>query len=214
MSFLSPIECECSYIQNVYSDGAHNDSSPHGHTCTAFIEYSKTLDLSKRSDLHKFKFVNLLMLIVTGWTRFLHFGYIVIEIILTWYQDKAWIFLATSAIPILAFTLFNAFVSVIPSYKRFMKFLHKSVEYETLPDDTSDIKRRQSVVQLEMVANEMLFEDSLDMTDRVQLFFESMEKRKRVDRRQTMPARKMNWRSVRSMRRLSTSNLPSSFKDD
>ena len=154
------------------------------------------------------------MLLLNGWTRFLHFGYIVIEIILTWYQDKAWIFLSTSAIPILAFTLFNAFVSVIPSYKRFMKFLHKSVEYESLPDDTSDSKRRQSVVQLEMVANEMLFEDSLDMTDRVQLFFESMEKRERVDRRQTMPARKMNWRSVRSMRRLSTSNIPSSFKDD
>ena len=154
------------------------------------------------------------MLLLNGWTRFLHFGYIVIEIILTWYQDRAWIFLSTSAIPILAFTLFNAFVSVIPSYKRFMKFLNKSVEYESLPDDTSDIKRRQSVVQLEMVANEMLFEDSLDMTDRVQLFFESMEKRERVDRRQTMPARKMNWRSIRSMRRLSTSNLPSSFKDD
>ena len=102
------------------------------YTCTALIEYSKTLDLSKKSDLHKFKFVNLLMLLLNGWTRFLHFGYIVIEIILTWYQDRAWIFLSTSAIPILAFTLFNAFVSVIPSYKRFMKFLNKSVFFITI----------------------------------------------------------------------------------
>ena len=78
-----------------------------GATMIAFIEYSKTLDLSKAKDLRKFKFVNLLMLIMNVWTRCLHFGYIVIQIILVWYRDEAWIFLKTSALPIIVFTLFS-----------------------------------------------------------------------------------------------------------
>jgi len=170
----------------------------------AFIEYSKTLDLSKAKDLRKFKFVNLLMLILNVWTRCLHFGYIVIQIILVWYRDEAWMFLKTSALPIIVFTLFNAFVSVIPTYQRFMKFLHKSIEHESLPKDASEKMRRQSVANLEIVANEMLMEGSLDMNDRVQLFFQSLEKREKMDRRQTMPAQKINWRSAKFMRALST----------
>jgi len=175
-----------------------------GATMIAFIEYSKTLDLSKASDLRKFKLVNLLMLILNMWTRFLHFGYIVIQIILVWYRDEAWMFLKTSALPIIVFTLFNAFVSVIPTYQRFMKFLHKSIEHESLPKDASEKMRRQSVANLELVANEMLMEGSLDMNDRVQLFFQSLEKREKMDRRQTMPAQKINWRSAKFMRALST----------
>lgn len=197
----------CQYTWSSVSNNTVN------YICKALIEYSKSLDLTKANDLRKFKFVNAIILILNGWTRFLHFGYIVIEIIITWYNDKAYTFLATAGLPIVAFTFFNAFVSVIPSWQRFKKFYDKSVEYESLPADASDTRRRQSVAQLEMVAQEMLFEGSLDMNDRVQLFFESLEGRKIADRRQTMPARKINWRSARMMRGLSMPYMPSNKED-
>ena len=169
----------------------------------ALYEYSKMLDISKANDLRKFKFINLAALVVNLWTRAFHFIYIVVSIILVWIEDKAWRFIVFGALPIVVFTFFNIFFSTIPAYKRYKKFINKSIELESLPADAPEVKRRQSVAALELVANEIIFEGTLNMTDRVGMFLESLDSssRPKVDRRQTMPARRMSkWKSHRLMR--------------
>ena len=54
----------------------------------------------------------------------------------------------------------SLFGSVIPFYKRFMKFLHKSVEYESISPSEPDEKRQKSMANLEDAVAELLIEES------------------------------------------------------
>ena len=94
--------------------------------------------------------------------------------------------------------IFNAVFVVIPTYQRYMKFLRVSAEHDSLPLDASEKQRRQSIVQLEAV-REVLVE--YDLEDRILSFLDSLNDRKKVERRMTLPPRAMKtWRSTRMMR--------------
>jgi hypothetical protein len=161
-------------------------------------EYSKLLDIAKANDLWKFKVCNFLMLALYVWTRLIHWIYLSAHMTLTWYHDKAWTFMAVGAVMILLFSFFNAVFIVIPTYQRYMKFLRVSAEHDSLPLDASEKQRRQSIIQLE-AAREVLVE--YDLEDRILSFLDSLNDKKKVERRMTLPPRSMKtWRSTRMMR--------------
>ena len=94
--------------------------------------------------------------------------------------------------------VFNAVFVVIPTYQRYMKFLRVSAEHDSLPLAASEKQRRQSIIQLE-AAREVLVE--YDLEDRILSFLGSLNDRKKVERRMTLPPRAMKtWRSTRMMR--------------
>ena len=175
------------------------------------LEYTKLLDISQTNDLRKFKMCNFLMLVFAIWSRLVHWVYLSVHMILTWYHDKAWTFLAVGSIMILVFSLFNAFGVVIPLYERYMKFLRVSAEHESLPHDAPELQRRQSMAQLD-VASSLLLANSLE--DRYISFLTSLENRKKIDRRQSMPPLAMeHLASVRMMRYGEGSN-PQTWKEE
>ena len=105
----------------------------------------------------------------------------------------------------------HAFGVVIPLYKRYMKFLRVSAEHESLPHDAPELQRRQSMAQLD-VASSLLLANSLE--DRYISFFTSLENRKKIDRRQSMPPLAMeHLASVRMMRYGEGSN-PQTWKEE
>jgi hypothetical protein len=176
------------------------------------IEYSKLLDISKSNDLWKFKLCNFLVLAIAMWTRVIHWVYLSVHMILTWYHDKAWTFLVVGSIMILLFSFFNAVGQVIPMYQRYMKFLRVSAEHESLPIGASDKVRRQSMVQLN-AATTLLLENSLE--DRINSFLNSLENREKVNRRQSMPPLAVeNLASVRMMRYASVRVPTQTWKEE
>ena len=161
-------------------------------------EYSKLLDIAKANDLWKFKVCNFLMLALYVWTRLIHWIYLSAHMTLTWYHDKAWTFMAVGAVMILLFSFFNAVFIVIPTYQRYMKFLGVSAKHIFLPLDASEKQMSQSIIQLE-AAREVLVE--YDLEDRIMSFLDSLNDRKKVERRMTLPPRALKtWRSTRMMR--------------
>jgi hypothetical protein len=112
------------------------------------LEYTKLLDISQTNDLRKFKMCNFLMLVFAIWSRLVHWVYLSVHMILTWYREKAWSYLAVGSIMILRFSLFNAVGQIIPMYQRYMKFLRVSAEHESLLIGASKNESRQSMVQL------------------------------------------------------------------
>jgi hypothetical protein len=147
-------------------------------------EYSKLLDITKANDLWKFKVCNFLMLALYVWTRLLHWIYLSAHMMLTWYHDEAWTFMAVGAIMILLFSFFNTVFIVIPMHQRYMKFLRVSTEHDSLPLDASEKQRRDSIIQRE-AAREVLIE--FDLEDRILSFLDSLNDRKKVERRMTLP---------------------------
>ena len=62
----------------------------------------------------------LLLAVDNGWTRGLHWLYLVVDIYVTWWNDER-TFMVVGAVPILLFSCFNIFLLVIPAWKRFLK---------------------------------------------------------------------------------------------
>lgn len=186
-------------------------------------EYAKLLDIKKASDLRQFKVINLILLISMVWTRCLHWTYNIIQVMVIWYNDKAWTFLAVGCVPLTLFTFFNAMACVLPMYKRFIKFLHKSADVESLPSDASEKMKTQSMMDLEDAIDELILEDAnADMQTnlvtaldaRVNAFMESLEGREKLVRRKTMPPlrKRGTWSSARMIRGLSVP--ASAWKED
>jgi len=116
-------------------------------------EYSKLLDIRKPNELRQFKICNFVLFVFMTWTRFFHWTYLCGSILLTFYRDENWLFLAAGIVPILVFSLFNALFMVIPFTERFVKFMYASAEYESLPEGT---KRRQSLIRLESTVTDLM----------------------------------------------------------
>ena len=167
-------------------------------------EYGKLLNVKKPDDLHRFKIVNILKVIIGVWTRGIHFIYLVTLAMISWYNDKAWTFLCVGSPVLLAFTGFNYMMILKPVIKTYMKFRNASAEYEALPADASDEQKRKSLANLGDLARELIEEtDIIHPTDQFTAFFQSLQERKgKLDRRQTMTPRQkmMSMRSMRSMR--------------
>ena len=108
--------------------------------------------------------------------------------------------MAGGALPVLAFSFLNVFMIMIPTYKRFMKFLKKSAEHEALPPDASEKVRRQSLATLQKVSSELTAFEEEDMVDHLLEVLELFEGRE-VERRQMVPPKQMRaLLSSRSMR--------------
>lgn len=163
-------------------------------------EYSRLLDISQPNQLRQFKLVNFINLALAIWQRCLHWIYLSAQIVSVWYQEEAWGFLIVGTPLVFLFSYFNTFFMVIPMYKKFMKFYHKSADYDSLPADAPASRRRMSAVQLEEAAAELT--EPIDVTDRMETFLESLRGRRKMDRRQTMPAvrGRMNRASIRNLR--------------
>jgi hypothetical protein len=115
-------------------------------------EYTRVLDISIPSQLRKFQRLTLMGLLVNVWTRGKQWTILCIQFFMVWYEHKAWAFLAVGSVLMLLFSAFNVFLNIVPYYKRYTKFLQVSVEYAALPVDTSNERRRASLVALENVA--------------------------------------------------------------
>merc|ERR1712176_1080633 len=147
------------------------------------------LDITKQRDLTQFKICNFVMLVVCIWTRVIHFFWNVFEIFLVWYRDRNWLFMTVGCIPILVFSVFNVFMVVIPTYKRFFKFLHKNAEYKSLPADASEADRRKSIAAMDETAIALLA-GGYDYPAGIMAAYvlDALEKpsTKRIEKRQTM----------------------------
>ena len=93
-------------------------------------EYTKILDISKPGNLRQFKFLNFFAFVVMLWTRVIHWAYLCFDFFITWYQDGAYWFLAVGLPVSMLFTAFSYLLVVKPYYKKFVKFLGVSAEYE------------------------------------------------------------------------------------
>lgn len=80
----------------------------------------------------------------------------------------------------MAFSGFSYLFCVEPFYKKFIKFLHVSAEYEALPPDASPDTRRSSAIQLDIARAELLEAEVVD--------WESLFQRREMTRRQSVPA--------------------------
>lgn len=166
-------------------------------------EYGKLLDISKPNELRQFKIINILKLILFGWTRGIHFIYLVALALHGFYVDEAWSFLIVATPLLLAFFFgINLCFILLPAVKTYLKFRNASAEYEALPKDASEKQRATSMANLEDVARELIEEtENIDPTDRLAMFIDSLQERKgKIEKRQTMPTRQM-LTSMRSMRR-------------
>lgn len=145
----------------------------------AIGEITKLLDISKPKQLYAFKALNFIALITMGWTRVIHWTYNTTALFITFYNDRAWAFLFFGIMISIGFTAFSYLCCVKPFYKKFIKFLNVSAEYEALPADASPDKRRSSVIQLNLAVAELLDAE----VQPVELLFQ----RREVSRRQSVP---------------------------
>jgi len=145
----------------------------------AIGEITKLLDISKPKQLYAFKALNFIALITMVWTRVIHWTYNTTALFITFYNDRAWTFLFFGIMISIGFTAFSYLCCVKPFYKKFVKFLNVSAEYEALPADASPDKRRSSVIQLNLAVAELLDAE----VQPVELLFQ----RREVSRRQSVP---------------------------
>mmetsp|Transcript_633 Transcript_633/g.1029 ORF Transcript_633/g.1029 Transcript_633/m.1029 type:complete len:383 (-) Transcript_633:1580-2728(-) len=142
-------------------------------------EITKLLDVTNPRHLRLFKALNFIAFVTMVWTRMIHWTYLTTSLFVTWYNDKAYAFLFFGVLISGAFTLFNYVLCVKPFYRKFVKFLHVSAEYEALPPNASADQRRSSVIQLNLARAELIEAELAD--------FQSLFQTREVSRRQSVP---------------------------
>eukprot|EP00804_Cyclotella_cryptica_P013529 CCRYP_017245-RA/>CCRYP_017245-RA protein AED:0.44 eAED:0.44 QI:148/1/1/1/1/1/2/114/434 len=149
----------------------------------ALGEYTKLLNVNEPKQLGRFKIANLVALVTMTWTRVFHWTYLCGQLFVTWYNDRAWVFLVFGVILSIGFSMFSFLVCVKPFYKKFIKLLHVSEEYEKLPLDAAIELRRASTVNLELAVAELLEEnETRDLSHVMESIFASRQ----VSRRHTV----------------------------
>ncbi len=176
---------------------------------TPLAEYGKLLDITKPNGLRQLKIINIIKVIVFGWTRGIHFVYLVALALHGFYVDRAWSFVIGGTPVLLAFTVFNIYTIILPTMKTYLKFRNASAEYDALPKNASEKQRAMSWANVEDVARELIEEtENIDPTDRLTMLIDSMQERKgKIERRKTMPPRQMLM-SMRSMRLARGKSVP------
>jgi hypothetical protein len=144
-------------------------------------EITKLLDITNPRQLRQFKVLNFIALATMVWTRIIHWTYLTTTLFITFYNEKAWIFLFSGITISIGFSGFSYVCCVRPFYKRFVNFLHVSAEYEALPPDASPDKRRSSVIQLDLAVAELLEAEAEILP--IMFQFQS----NKVSRRQSVP---------------------------
>jgi hypothetical protein len=156
-----------------------------GFLALALAEYTKMLNIEDPKQLRRFKIANFVALVTMIWTRVFHWVYLCIQLFVTWYNDKAWTFPFFGAILSIGFTAFSVLACVKPLFKKFIKFLHVSAEYEAIERDldASVEMRRASMYNLEQAVADLLeYNETTELTD----FVESMFATRQVSRRHTV----------------------------
>ena len=147
----------------------------------SITEITKLLDITNPKHMRLFKALNFIAFVTMVWTRLIHWTYLTTSLFVTWFNDKEWVFLFFGVLISGVFTLFNYVLCVKPFYRKFVKFLHVSAEYEALPPDASADTRRSSVIQLDLARMDLL-EAEAELAD-LQFLFQKRE----VSRRQSVP---------------------------
>ena len=125
-----------------------------GGLMVLFGEITRPLDVTKKNELRIFVLVSTLMLLLTAWTRVFDWFYLLYKILARFIADENWTFLVVGSCVFMVFSIFNIFACVIPTYQRFVKFIKKLNEYESLPKDASASRRRTTVYELQLAAAE------------------------------------------------------------
>ena len=120
-----------------------------------FGEITRSLDVTKKNELRAFVFVSTLMLLLTLWTRLFDWFFLLYKILTRFIADENWTYLVTGSCMFALFSLFNIFACVIPTYQRFVKFMKKLNEYESLPTDADPTRRRTTIYELQIAAAEL-----------------------------------------------------------
>lgn len=149
--------------------------------------------------------LNLLLHHHRVWSRLIHWFLLCYEIMMIWFNDQAWTLMAVGGAIVFLFSIFNVLFCILPIYKRWKKFRHKSAGYESLPAEASEKQRRQSMFDLQAAADDLLLEESLNVRliteDRIRLFLDGRNE-SNAKRRHTMPPRQKlaQWGSTRLVR--------------
>jgi len=120
-----------------------------------FVETTRTLDVKKKNELRMFVFVSFIMLLVMIWTRFFHWFYLVYKILAMFIADKKWSFVFFGSIIFAIFSVFNVMFCVIGMFKRYAKFIKKLKEFDSLPADADESKKRAASAELELAAGDL-----------------------------------------------------------
>jgi len=121
------------------------------------------------------------MLVTFVWTRVIDWFHPMSKILYLFYREENWTYLLVGSISFIVFSIFNIFCCVIPLTQRFIKFMKKKVEYESLPEDVNEALRRSSMLDLHKSARELNKTTSLESQAAELIFF-----KRRVNRRQTI----------------------------
>ena len=100
--------------------------------CLSAAEYSKLLDVENPSQLRRFQQLSILSLVVSVWSRIVHWLYLIGEFVVVWFKDQAYGFLVSGLLLGALFTLFSYLCVVEPQYKRWRKFRAKKAEHEEI----------------------------------------------------------------------------------
>ena len=151
-------------------------------------EYTKLLDVSQPDQLRQFTILTLLGFLVCVWARAIHWFYLLWQFVQVWIEDQAYTFLVVGCLVCFIFTLFSYFLCIEPFYKRLVKFMKLSSEYNRLPSDASPSQRRSSVINLQNAATELVATNEPLLAVEVAAFFEHLSAtRKPSGRRESMP---------------------------
>jgi len=177
-------------------------------------EYTKLLDVSKPKELRQFQALSGFALVVIVITRAFHWVYLCSQLIMTWYQEKAWTFFVVGTLCSLSFSVFNWVFCIEPFYKRFVKFMKMSQEYTSLPAETDAKTRRASLVSLQEAAgNVMISQDDMnaELAELLLQLQQTSRTANKSGRRDTLPPSMFGSRSGRPRRRSSNVLLRSSM---
>jgi hypothetical protein len=151
-------------------------------------EYTKLLDVSKPNQLRQFQILSGFALAVVIVTRGFHWFYLTGCLIVRWYEERAWTFFTVGTICTMSFSIFNWVFCIEPFYKRFVKFINLSAEYQKLPASADAKTRRASLVSLqEAAANLMVNQDDMSATIADLLQRNYVRSNSKSNRRDTMP---------------------------
>ena len=144
-------------------------------------EYTKLLDVSVPRQLRLFQVMTGFALVVMIFCRLIHWPFLVADIAMIMYEQKAWIFMAVGMSIALVFTIFSWSLCIQPCYARFCKFLKMSAKYESIPVD----KRRSSAIALQAAAADIFApQQQSSLPEELASIF---VQRQKVNRRETVP---------------------------
>lgn len=155
----------------------------------AVIEYTKVLDIKKKSELLQFQALTGLTFAFMVYTRAIHWTYLCFEFFSMWYAERNWpLLIIGSAVSIIFTVVVNYGICIQPFYTRFTKCLNYAVKL-----DVSEPRKE----------NEKVSTDPLNLTKHIYKIkvemFQSSFPQKQIARRATMSSSLLATRRARQV---------------